>query len=550
VRLFQTITALFKGHSGDDPGGAIPGSGDHPAPAAWIDLDDGAVERLAAAVRASGAHPDRVAVRAKLQPDDLDEILAGSRRQLPPPVLHDLARALGTDPGWLLSGKAGDGPTIGARVRGLRGERRLSQRTLVHHMREIDPDHAITVGTLQRIERGETRRPDDTTLVAMGKVLGVTREFLLLGHENEPPDQTPETARRATSFPPAWRWAAGGVAVAAAVFLFSRFATTPDAPLAVVTVNDNHALEVRAGKRVRWAHAYQGHILHHQQLNWDGAPVVMVALDESGPIDAGAFAVYDAVDGSPILEDLPDPSDALERMRVYGDRGRDMRPMFRRYPRQDPIDLFADIDGDDQPELIVPFQECTREDGGMLRVYNRRGEAIGSYYFDGEIDYHEVDDIDHDGKDEIVVSGTGRNLDHRGFTLAVLDDTHLSGVSPDVAEDPACQSKEPALASVRLPAFDDEFMKLLGGTRVHAWEIKVLPDTANALFMVSASPDMDRPVILYFDGAMHVVRVEISDALLAATDAWPAESRQRFRDGYLQGWAAAAEHFGAERVDQ
>jgi hypothetical protein len=183
-------------------------------------------------------------------------------------------------------------------------------------------------------------------------------------------------------------------------------------------------------------------------------------------------------------------------------------------------------------------------------VYASTGKVLGSYYFAGDIDCCEIDDIDGDGRDEILVAGTSGDPRYAGFTLVALDDQHLTGVAPDAAENPNCTLAGPGLAAVRFPAFDDEFMRAWGGSQIHAWEIYTLPPGSPARILIACSPDPDRGVFVYLDGTLTAVRIELPDATRAEVDTWPEAVRARFLNGYLEQWASRAEHFGAARVCQ
>ncbi|HEX5130858.1 MAG TPA: helix-turn-helix domain-containing protein [Candidatus Krumholzibacteria bacterium] len=518
------------------------------------------MRRLRAAVAECGRPPLQIAADARITGPYLDELLAGKRTRVPPHVLDDLARALGNQPQWIISGSLADSATIGARIRRLRIERHLSQQSLVDAMEEIDPGTAIGKGNLQRIERGMIRRPHDATLHLISKVLGVTREYLLQGaivppgttEQPSPIPAPPAPLRPSRRAVPVAAVVAAAVVLAVTAYVWTQWrAHRADRGYEVVETHDDRTLELHAPDgTLLWSRDFKSRIYEHRDnFSWDGTRAIVVGLDDSAPDQAGALLVYRASDGKPLLEDWRDPEDRKELIQFAGDRGRDYQLLMKRYFGTQLAEPLGDIDGDGHPELVIATQTRNPGCAGRLRVYSAKGAILGSYYFAGDIDYHEIDDIDGDGRDEIIVTGTSGDPRHAGFTLAVLDDHHLSGVAPDARENPNCTLTGEALAAVRFPALDEVFMRAWGGSQLHGWEIVILPPGTRERIMVACSPDPDRGLFVYLDGALNPVRVEIPDATRAEIANWPAATRERFENGYLNEWLARAEHFGAPRVD-
>jgi hypothetical protein len=211
----------------------------------------------------------------------------------------------------------------------------------------------------------------------------------------------------------------------------------------------------------------------------------------------------------------------------------------------------ADIDGDGEDELMIPFEDAHRIGPSRLRIYGADGAVRGTYYVTGELTFHIADDFDADGKDEILLATTSNDPALRGFSLIALDDQHLSGVSPGGLDNPRCQIQGGCLAGVSFPAFDEAYMNALGAMRLAAWEIEFQPASPgrDARFLAWIGADPDAPAMLYLDGALSPVSATYSDALRLRLDAAAEGLGGRRFETHLAQWYQRFERFGAARID-
>ncbi len=556
--LALAIRSLITRYVNSRRAGVQPDNG---TPHHLISLDAAAIARLREMVDASGLGIHRLAAGSGCTPEYLEALLQGSRDWIHPDVMRDLARVLQTYPGWIVSAALDPGETLGARILELRRARGFSQKTLAEMM-EAQDGTGVHPGHIRRLERGDIRRPREDTLRALAGALGVSTRYLLTGGDADP-DAPAAPGAPGPSTTPRRRWrlaAFGATAIAVAVVVMVRNADAPGPAripaesLQVRLTQQGHTVEAvdPLTNRVQWHTTFAASVAHHRQATWNGERVLLVGLDRSVTEEAGGFLVYRLADGHPIVADLPDDADRAANRELAGASGNELCFSWRSYSVTAEARLFADLDGDGTDELLVPASHEHHRRPSRFRVYAADGSTRGTYYVSGELTFHLADDFDADGRDEILLCATSDDPAQLGFSLIVLDDGHLDGVSRDAVGRSACRMTDGALAGITFPAFDPPLMDALGALRLMAWETQFLPgtDMEGTRFVVWIGADPDFPAILYLDGALRPVTVSQSDALVNLLGQKPGTPRGDSLRAGLREWSRRGERFGAARVDR
>lgn len=137
----------------------------------------------------------------------------------------------------------------------------------------------------------------------------------------------------------------------------------------------------------------------------------------------------------------------------------------------------VDLDGDGRPAVLAYFTHG-KYYPTALAVIDEGGRRVSQYSHRGHLFDILVDDLDSDGKDEIIASGTNNCPDHRGATVLILDEGHSGGASADrwCTLGPGAE-QDSALARVVLPGYPEPIMEALQISRLGAFEIQVFRNT-------------------------------------------------------------------------
>lgn len=190
----------------------------------------------------------------------------------------------------------------------------------------------------------------------------------------------------------------------------------------------------------------------------------------------------------------------------------------------------VDIDGDHEPELALIFNH-DRFCPTCVILVERDGTRIGQYDHKGHFYDLLTEDIDGDGKEELLVAGTNNEPCYQGATVILLDDVCHAGVAQDslAGGDPAV----PDSARVRLvlPQFGEPYMTLLERRRIEAADLMVVPQESGlpriAVNVGTEYKDYKVGVIVTLDAALDPVSVTPSDAIVAIAATWPDSVRAR-----------------------
>lgn len=206
---------------------------------------------------------------------------------------------------------------------------------------------------------------------------------------------------------------------------------------------------------------------------------------------------------------------------------------------------FGDIDGDGVRELLVIYTHNSWYPAIVMAV-SAQGRRISSYYLAGHPYDTRVVDMDHDGRDEVLVAGT--NNAHGGATIVLLDNEHWSGASHDSIGLRLSELPDGSLARVVLPPIDESIRRMIApGGRDWLENLRV-NQRAEGTSVITATyyVDQDASLVINFDAHLAPTRVSLTDTWYAMIQDWESPMRELAGDyTYLDSWIGSARLYGA-----
>ncbi len=120
----------------------------------------------------------------------------------------------------------------------------------------------------------------------------------------------------------------------------------------------------------------------------------------------------------------------------------------------------VDIDGDGAPELALLFIHG-RFCPASLVVVERDGRRLGQYDTKGHLYGLLGEDVDGDGREELLAAGTNNEPCYQGATVILLDEVCLRGVAQDSLAGGNPAIPDSARVRLVLPHFGEPYMTLL-----------------------------------------------------------------------------------------
>lgn len=280
---------------------------------------------------------------------------------------------------------------------------------------------------------------------------------------------------------------------------------------------------------------HDSRVAFHAIPPWSGDPVLVYGL-WAGANDGGEVRAVDLRNRELLWKMEPDLHEVRE---VFGEevgaKGAFRCGLFE----------FADLDGDGVAELIV-HRYHDRWFPASVTAYRRDGSVLGTYYNWGQIYDLHCDDVDFDGRQDVLISGTNNAKCYQGATIAILDAEHFHGASVDSLVNPACFLQDSSCVRVVLPHFDSEFVRRPFGARLSACDLETSRNADGTLVITATVGETAVGFVMTFDGNLEPKTISPSDLLLEETREWPADLRARFFDpGHLSQWSARYQQFGA-----
>ena len=181
-----------------------------------------------------------------------------------------------------------------------------------------------------------------------------------------------------------------------------------------------------------------------------------------------------------------------------------------------------------------------------LALYRRDGQRLGAYYNPGLFYDVLVDDIDGDGRDEILAAGT--NNPHDGATIILLDEAHCWGAAVDSRVNPRCALQDSSLARVILPPFEQRYLDLMRIERLVAMDLNVARG-AGGVARITCSVGDDQghmPFVVSLDETLSPLSAVVAGKLHLATRRWPEDAARTFlSEEFRKDWLARRYLYGA-----
>lgn len=397
----------------------------------------------------------------------------------------------------------------------------MTARQLAERTREIGKP--LTERTIRDILKGRRQYVREYTLSVIAEALGVSLEDLCGPSEPTPPQQPPTPPgngkRTLLSRLRAFLRTLLPILLILALLIWAITALVNTSTSEVVVSRGNGGLVAHdARNKPVWRFNAKATILFSDESPWhDDTWLVGLRGDAS---DGGRALLLDMRTGDKIWEIEP----RQDRMRaVYGDTLLTSGAGFVAVRHE-----AVDIDGDHQPELAIVFNH-DRFCPTCVILVNREGRILGQYDHKGHFYDLLTEDVDGDGKEELLVAGTNNEPCYQGATVILLDDVCHEGVAQDslAGGDPAIPDS--ARARLVLPQFGEPYMTLLERRRIEAADLMLVPQESGppriAVNMGTAYKDDKVGVIVTLDAALNPVSVAPSDLIVAIAAAWPDSVR-------------------------
>lgn len=197
----------------------------------------------------------------------------------------------------------------------------------------------------------------------------------------------------------------------------------------------------------------------------------------------------------------------------------------------------ADVDGNGESEVVVYFYH-TRYFPSCLCLVDRYGSLMRQYCHRGFLYATCVEDIDGDGKDEVLAGGINNAAPYRGGTIFLLDDAHWGGASVDSLAPPMGAISDSSLVRLVFPRYDDIFMTEIGDLYIGVDELKIHRNDDGDLTIDAALGAHACDLLLVLDSDLHPLSVDIDDSFLQKMKTWP-DSLQRIPNPASPIWRQA-----------
>ncbi|MEZ4386520.1 MAG: helix-turn-helix domain-containing protein [Candidatus Krumholzibacteriia bacterium] len=430
-------------------------------------------------------------------------------------------------------------PGFAGRLIDLREKRRLSKADLADRA-------GLSYRTVLDLESGQRRRAQERTLMLLAKALDVPFDAVigrdspaaLNGGTSEEPDPGDEPVSLKDSEQPLtrrWPWliAAGFLAVVVGMSLW-HFGSTHAAwtvDQSVLTMRDG-----LFGLKI-WSLDSRPNFLRCSESPWSDE--ILLASTSATTTEGGWFRALDRKSGRVLWEVRPD-IDAVAR--AFGEE------IARSAGYYCLGGTPVDFDGDGDPEVVVRFFHgidypvclCTVDrDGNLLAQYTHKGQIYSILAFD----------LDGDGKEEAIASGTNNSKAYQGATVLLLDAIHRSGASVDSLTDAWSHEPDDVVVRIVFPHFPEPYRTLLGVERLCARNLQIFhgPDHDFQL-SVDIMAGTQPVVIGWLDARLRPQGCEIHDGFLETMRAsWPDSLRGTgpADSAWRERWLASCYRFGS-----
>lgn len=416
------------------------------------------------------------------------------------------------------------------RLRQLREERHLSQSDLAQKA-------GINYRTVHDLELGKRGRCQQKTLLMLALALDLSLEDLL----------APPTSAVDPAITEARRRRADRLRLSFIVIVFAVVAVTAGVlwheghAHADWTLGDDGVLSARDGifGISLWAWPPESCLTSCRVSPWD-PEYLLVGTGRDAP-DSGQLLCVARATGKTVWAVGPD---VAAMTRVWGEE------TVRKSGFSCRLVGPADLEGDGVAEFVVIFSHGLYYPTAVCTI-SREGRLLSQYTNRGHIFDQRIDDLDGDGKDEIIAAGTNNAVGHQGATVFILDDLHRRGAAVDSLSSPWSSEPDSALVRLVLPQFPAPYMDVLKASRLGAFNLQVYrnPDNLTMLSVEVGSNDEQDRILVHLDADLHPVGAEPKDAFREKTiSQWPDSLKVGTGPGdpvWLARWLSGYRRFEA-----
>lgn len=398
-----------------------------------------------------------------------------------------------------------------SRLKILREERFLTQTDLADQA-------GVSPRSIHELESGRRERALSKTVMLLAEALNVTFDELVSGqastkeHNSEtPPKQskppsTPTDATPSNSFLPHHQRLRRIIyAIAAAIALAGAILVVPKFTGHEIHIDElDGVVEVRDDLfgRLNWHRAFSDEIQTWRIAPWD-EDVLLIGL-AAHTAKGGRLLALDCEDGAVLWDIQPDletMAQAFVPEYVYGGG----------FHCQAILD--ADLDGNGEVELVVHFTHVKWYPSAIC-VVDCNGVIESQYASRGRVYDIHVEDIDDDGRDELVCAATNNTPEYQGASLFILDNMHRNGASIDPTTSPGRDVPDSALVRIVIPAWPEDVMRATKTTRITATDIFLYVGEEGGLqIQADIGAAAIGGFVLDFDSDLRPISAKISDAL-------------------------------------
>ena len=204
---------------------------------------------------------------------------------------------------------------------------------------------------------------------------------------------------------------------------------------------------------------------------------------------------------------------------------------------------FLEYDGDAGREVLIRYTH-NQYYPGAVAVYEADGTPLAQYVNRGHISTLLINDIDADGRDELLALGTNNDPAYQGATAIYLEEGAWSGAAVDPpggpGRGPVGDITDGARYRLILPAFDAPVMALIEKVRIRAFSPRIHTAADSSLrIVVNAGHPSTGGVIVFCDDRLRPIRAIASDTLWGYVNGWPEPFGQPGEfptDAWLDSW--------------
>jgi len=413
------------------------------------------------------------------------------------------------------------------RLSEIREQKHLSQSDLAEKA-------GLTYRTIHDIEQGKRVRVQEKTLLLIARALGMTLNELLNGEVEQEHDQNLTTG--STRAP----WVRTAVMVGAVAILAAGFLWITGRSHATCSLENGHLIGRHGVFGLQlWATPHEIPIFSFDESPWDPG-LLLVATGRTSP-DGGEVQCLDRTTGEVLWSVGPD-IDAL--IAAFGEDD----VMAAKFSCR--LYGYPDLEGDGEPEVLVRYTHGLYYPSAVCAV-GRDGTLRSHYAVKGHVMDLRYEDLDGDGKDEIIGSSTNNAKAYQGAMVFVLDDVHASGASIDENCDPWSTEPDSALVRVVMPQFPQPYMELLQATRLAGFEIQIFRNGADEIRLSCevGGTDPNYRLLVQFDADLNPMGAVVKDRFQELANAqWPDSLTNGTGPGdpvWLANWLAGHKRFEA-----